>query len=97
MKHSLQQPKLRPCAFGTGYANLFKVHEDGDLMEAMQLAADLAEGISQLCGRLDEAINNDGVAYCAEVRALGFLGNVVETLVRSSIYGLKLSLKAGGE
>ncbi|MNB96698.1 hypothetical protein D3C76_1009020 [compost metagenome] len=97
MMRSVQQPKLRPCAFGTVYANLFKVHEDGDLMEAMQLAADLAEGISQLCGRLDESINNDGIALCAEVRTLGFLGNVVETLVRSSVYGIKASFEAGGE
>ena len=97
MTRPVQRLKLRPCAFGTAYSNLFKVHENGDLIEAIQVAADLAEGISQLCGRLDESINNGGIALCAEVRALGFLGNVVEALVRSSGHGLKASLKEEGE
>ncbi|VVM91696.1 hypothetical protein PS681_02840 [Pseudomonas fluorescens] len=84
-----QLPKLRPCSFGPGYTDLLSVNEGADLIGALSIAADLADGVSQLCGRLGASINDGEVAYLAEVRTLGFIGDVVAALVRSAGRGLQ--------
>ncbi|QHC93841.1 hypothetical protein PspR84_04105 [Pseudomonas sp. R84] len=84
-----QLPKLRPCSFGPDYTELFSINESADLVGALSIAADLADGVSQLCGRLGACINDGEVAYLAEVRTLGFIGDVVAALVRSAGRGLQ--------
>lgn len=84
-----QLPKLRPCTFGPGYTDLFSINVDADMVGALSVAADLSDGISQLCGRLGDCINDGEIAYLAEVRTLGFIGDVVAALVRSAERGLK--------
>jgi hypothetical protein len=79
-----QLPQLGSYAFGGSSATLFTINEDQDLLEGLQVASDLSEGIRQLCDRLDQCINEGEIMYCAEIRALGFLGDVVGVLTRSA-------------
>jgi hypothetical protein len=91
-----QLPKLRPCTFGPGYSDLFSINEEADLAGALSVAADLSDGISQLCGRLGDSINDGQIAYLSEVRTLGFIGDVVAALVRSAERGLKTAHETEG-
>lgn len=89
-----QLPKLKPCTFGPDYTDLFMINPDANLIGALSAAADLADGISQLCGRLAFAINDGEIAYLSEVRTLGFIGDVVGALTRSAERGLEAAYKA---
>ena len=60
------------------------VTEGGSIIEGLQFACDLADGLTQLCMRLHGSINDGDLAYCAEVRALAFLGETVTALTRSA-------------
>jgi len=51
--------------------------------DALDLAATLSGGIHQLTDRLYDCINDGAVIYCDEMRALGFLAETVNTLVRA--------------
>ncbi|MBJ2244293.1 hypothetical protein JFT42_01330 [Pseudomonas haemolytica] len=93
-QQTVQLPKLKPCEFGVEYTDLFRVKADANLIEALSVASDLADGISQLCGRLAYAINDGELAYLSEVRTLGFIGDVVSALTRSAERGLKTAYEA---
>lgn len=86
---AVQLPKLKPCAFGMEYTELFNINPDASLINALSVASDLSDGISQLCSRLAYAINDGEIAYLSEVRTLGFIGDVVSALTRSAERGLK--------
>ncbi|NMX99321.1 hypothetical protein HBO43_22270 [Pseudomonas veronii] len=89
-----QLPKLKPCTFGEEYTDLFSINSDANLIEALSVASDLSDGISQLCSRLAYAINDGEIAYLSEVRTLGFIGDVVSALTRSAERGLKAAYEA---
>ncbi|MBC2655066.1 hypothetical protein H7A76_06400 [Pseudomonas sp. MSSRFD41] len=89
-----QLPKLRVCEFGPDYTDLFRINPDADLIGALGFAADLADGASQLSGRLAYAINDGELSYLSEIRALGFLSDVVGTLCRSAERGLRAAYPA---
>lgn len=91
---NVQLPKLKPCAFGMGYTELFSINPDASLIDALSVASDLSDGISQLCGRLAYAINDGEIAFLSEVRTLGFIGDVVSALTRSAERGLKAAYEA---
>lgn len=93
-KQAVQLPKLKPCAFGMEYTELFSINPDANLIEALSVASDLSDGISQLCGRLAFAINDGEIAYLSEVRTLGFIGDVVSALTRSAERGLKAAYES---
>ncbi len=90
-----QLPKLKPCAFGMEYTDLFCINPDANLIGALSVASDLSDGISQLCSRLAYAINDGEIAYLSEVRTLGFIGDVVSALTRSAERGLKAAYEEG--
>lgn len=89
-----QLPKLRACEFGPDYTDLFRINPDANLIGALGVAADLADGASQLSGRLAHAINDGELSYLSEIRALGFLSDVVGALCRSAERGLKAAYQA---
>ena len=89
--------KLTPFSFGPEYIGLFCIPEGGDLVQGLAVAADLADGISQLCERLRGSINDGDIANCAEIRALGFLGDAVSALVRSAQNGIENVVEVGGD
>lgn len=89
-----QLPKLKPCAFGMEYTDLFSINPDANLIEALSVASDLSDGISQLCSRLAYAINDGEISYLSEVRTLGFIGDVVSALTRSAERGLKAAYES---
>lgn len=93
---NVQLPKLKPCAFGMEYTDLFSINPDASMIDALSAASDLSDGISQLCSRLAYAINDGELAYLSEVRTLGFIGNVVSALTRSAERGLKAAYEEGG-
>lgn len=92
---SLQLPKLQQLAFGGESSMLFRITEDESLIDGLKLAGDLAGGIQQLCDRLDDCINDGALVYCDEIRALGFLANVVSALTRASSRSLQKSVDGG--
>ena len=89
-----QLPKLRACEFGPDYTDLFRINPDANLIGALGVAADLADGASQLSGRLAHAINDGELSYLSEIRALSFLSDVVGALCRSAERGLKAAYQA---
>ncbi len=91
---NVQLPKLKACAFGMEYTEMFSINPDANLIDALSIAADLSDGISQLCSRLAYAINDGEIAYLSEVRTLGFIGDVVSALTRSAERGLKAAYEA---
>lgn len=93
---AVQLPTIKPCSFGTEYHDLFRINPDANLIDALSVASDLSDGISQLCSRLAYAINDGELAYLSEVRTLGFIGNVVSALTRSAERGLKAAYEEGG-
>lgn len=90
----VQLPKIKPCAFGMEYTDLFSINPDANLIEALSIASDLSDGVSQLCTRLAYAINDGELAYLSEVRTLGFIGDVVSALTRSAERGLKAAYQS---
>ena len=93
-KQTVQLPKLKSCAFGMEYTDMFSINPDANLIEALSVAPDLSDGISQLCSRLAFAINDGEIAYLSEVRTLGFIGDVVSALTCSAERGLKAAYQA---
>lgn len=93
-QQTVQLPKLKPCSFGMEYTELFSISPEANLIEALSVASDLSDGISQLCSRLAYAINDGEIAYLSEVRTLGFIGDVVSALTRSAERGLKAAYEA---
>lgn len=62
--------------------------------EALELAADLTEGIQLLSERLYDAVNdNSEIVHLCELRSVGFLGEVVSALTRSVGHGIRESAK----
>ncbi|MFA5631455.1 MAG: hypothetical protein WC997_08085 [Porticoccaceae bacterium] len=57
--------------------------------DALELAGELADGIGQLCERIHDGINNCDNAYRAEIRAIGFLGEVTGALIQSVSRGME--------
>lgn len=79
-----QQPTLSSIAFGGPNSDLFEIIAGGNMDQGIELARDLAEGVEQLCGRLDFATNYGEICYCAELRAVSFLSGTVAALLRSA-------------
>ncbi|MBM9487009.1 hypothetical protein JBE38_13845 [Pseudomonas sp. ICBG1301] len=96
-QQTLQLPKLTPFSFGDAGCEMFTIKEGADLIEGLKIAADISDGINQLCGRLYARINDGEIAYVSEVRALGFLGEVVCALARSAQVSLQKQQDAGGD
>ncbi|MBI6853388.1 hypothetical protein YA0002_11480 [Pseudomonas cichorii] len=95
-----QKLRMKQISFGGSGEGLFTIaseqqSEDEDLSGALELAADLADGVEQLCGRLHDCINNGEIAYCAEIRAIGFLAQITSALVRSAERGMRNSAEIG--
>lgn len=81
--NTAQVPTLSSVVFGGTDDNLLEVINGGNADHGIELARDLAEGVEQLCARLDFATNYGEICYCAELRALGFLSGTVAALLRS--------------
>lgn len=60
------------------------IEEGGSVIEGLQFACHLADGITQLCMRLHGVVADGETVYCAEVRALAFLSETVTALTRSA-------------
>lgn len=89
---SAQLPDIRQMEFGNAISDgsqLFKITEGSKIVDGLYLAADLADGIKQICDRLHDDINEGDLTYCAEVKALAFLAETVGTIVRASEYSLR--------
>lgn len=91
---TVQLPKLKPCSFGMEYTEMFSINPDANLIDALSIASDLSDGISQLCSRLAYSINDGEIAYLSEIRTLGFIGDVVSALTRSAERGLKAAYQS---
>ncbi|MCV4285898.1 hypothetical protein [Pseudomonas capsici] len=90
---------MEQITFGGSSHSLFTIASEQwpkneDLSGALELAADLADGVEQLCGRLHDCINDGEIAYCAEIRAIGFLAQITSALVRSAERGIRKSTEA---
>lgn len=83
-----QQSVLSAVAFGGENSNLLSICAGGNIEQGLELAADLAIGVEQLCSRLEQSINFGELAYCSEVRALGFLSGTVAAFIRAAQFGL---------
>lgn len=82
-------------AMGEEGSLLLGIEPDMPATEALDLAADLADGVKQLCDRLVDAIDSDGGPVLAcEIRAIGFLADTTGALARSVERSMK---RAGGE
>lgn len=90
-----QQATLTKVIFGGINEDLLQVIDNGNLDHGLDLACDLSLGITQLLGRLEFATNYGETAYCAEIRALGFLSRTVSGLLRSAQRGLDSDKEAG--
>ena len=88
-----QHPTLSSMVFGDPMMEytspLFCVVEGGNLIDGLNAAAHLADGMTQLHMRLHASINDGEIAYCAEVRALAFISEAVCALTRSASRGLQ--------
>lgn len=80
----LQLPTLGVIQFGDNRTLLFQVRDGGSVIEGLELASELADGVAQLCSRLYAEINNGEDAGTAEIKALGFLSDTVGALTRSA-------------
>lgn len=79
-----QQPTLSSTVFGGVNSDLFEIIAGGNMDHGIELARDLAEGVEQLCARLDFVTNYGEICYCAELRAVSFLSGTVAALLRSA-------------
>ncbi len=79
-----QQPALSSIVFGGSDNNLFEIIAGGNMDHGLKLARDLAQGVEQLCARLDFATNYGEACYCDELRAVSFLSGTVAALLRSA-------------
>ena len=76
----------------TSDGHLLNVEKNVSAVVALELAADLGEGVSLLLNRLSDAINEDNdIVYGNELRALGLLAETASALTRS----VERSLKRG--
>lgn len=63
---------------------LMGVGAEASAIEALELAEHLACGISLLCEKLYDSINErNDLVYSSEIRAIGFLGEAASALVGS--------------
>ncbi|WMN19242.1 hypothetical protein QL104_07495 [Pseudomonas piscis] len=90
--HNLRQIEF--CNAASDGAGMLRIAEAVKITDGLYLAADLAEGIKQLCDRIHSDINEGELTYLAEVKALGFLADTVGALVRASEYSMR---HGGGE
>ncbi|MBD1601157.1 hypothetical protein [Pseudomonas typographi] len=86
---SLQLPTLGRLEFGGISTESLYIEAGLDLRVGLYLAADISDGVEQLCDRLGDAINNGEVAYLAEVRALGLLSSMSSALSRGAWFALR--------
>lgn len=87
-----QLPKLRSMAFG-GYElegeAVFHIENDTSLLDGLEIAVSLTEGIHQLTHRLVLAANMGETVRTNELRALAFLADAANTLNRSAQVALE--------
>lgn len=92
-----QLPVLRPVDFGACALDayqLFRIRDDAPLLDGLEMAKSLAEGVHQLSLKVAEEVNKNGVAQVSELRALGFLADAIATLTFSAHLAI---LKAGDD
>ncbi|WP_155250521.1 hypothetical protein [Pseudomonas asplenii] len=84
----LQLPDLGAIDFGGLRLDHLVIEPGQDLLRGLHLAADIGEGVEQLCERLGDSINDGEVAYLAEVRALGLLSSLASAITRAAWHAL---------
>lgn len=88
----VQLPKLRSMAFGSyeleGEA-VFHIENGTGLLDGLEIAVSLTEGIHQLTHRLVLAANMGDTVRTNELRALAFLADAANTLNRSAQVALE--------
>ncbi|WP_438307270.1 hypothetical protein ACIZ1P_14440 [Pseudomonas guariconensis] len=88
----VQLPLLRPMDFGSKELEgdaVFRIIDDVGLMDGLDLAVSLTEGVHQLAHRLALAANMGETARTNELRALAFLADAANTLNRSAQVALE--------
>lgn len=88
-----QLPGMTKLTFGAPGFDLLSTVEGGSIIEALDLAADLTDGIQQICTRFSEAVDEGEVIYLAELRSVAMLAEVASAFVRATERGLR---SAGG-
>ena len=88
--------QTRSLSFAMGEeGGLLRVEPDMPAVEALDLAAGIADGAQYLCQRLHDVINEDcGSVLACEMRAIGFLAETAAALTRSVERSMK---RVGGE
>lgn len=88
--------RTRSLSFAMGEdGGLLNVEPDMPAAEALELAADLADGVHHLCDKLNDMVDSDdGAVLACEIRAIGFLAETASALTRSVERSMK---RAGGE
>jgi len=84
-----QLPGMTRLTFGAPGFDLLSTVEGGNIIEALDIAADLADGIQQICIRFAESVNEGEVVYLAELRSVAMLAEVASAFVRASERGLR--------
>lgn len=69
--------------------HLFDVQAGVQADTALELAGDLAEGVSQLLERLYDDVNDGALVYCGELKALELVAEMSSALVRSVNWNMK--------
>ena len=89
-----QQPTLCALEFGGDSFSLFSTVKGGDVADALDVAAVLAEGVMQICTRLSDAVNEGELVNQAELRSVAMLGDVASALTRAAHRGMT---RVGGQ
>lgn len=87
-----QLPKLSSMAFGSHELEgetVFHIESDTSLLDGLEIAVSLTEGIHQLTHRLVLAANMGETVRTNELRALAFLADAANTLNRSAQVALE--------
>ncbi len=63
---------------------LFRTREGLPIRDSLELAADLTSGLKMLCDVISEAINYDHIVLVDEMRALAFLSDAANALIKAS-------------
>lgn len=63
---------------------LLRTREGVSVTDSLQLAADLTSGLKMLCDVMSEAINYDHIVLVDEMRALSFLADAANALIKAS-------------
>lgn len=68
---------------------LLRTEKGSSAVDAIDLAADLADGIQQISTRLADASNEGETVYVAELRCVAMLAEVASALTRAAERGMR--------